>query len=131
LLKYIHTIKAKCFSHNESSSGLYIRTDPYLSFGVWFFLNRFTHTMLHYTIILHVLIYTLLHHDWFPFVLIWMVICLLPTYNMCAIYTRNSLFSLLHFAEIYRFNKLWNLLNWCMVGDPVVYITGVLLYTLF
>jgi len=70
------------------------------------FFNRFILNKLHYTVILHVLVYTLLHNDWFPFVLIWMVICLLSTYNICAIYTRNSLFSLLQFAEIYRFNKL-------------------------
>jgi hypothetical protein len=30
LLKYIHTIKETCFSYRELSSGLYIRTDPYL-----------------------------------------------------------------------------------------------------
>jgi hypothetical protein len=73
---------------------------------VCFFFNKFIHNMLHYRVILHVLVYTLLHNDCFPFVLIWMVICLLPTYNICAIYTRNSLFSLLQFAKIYRFNKL-------------------------
>ena len=30
LLKYIHTIKATCFSYKEPSSGICIRTDPYL-----------------------------------------------------------------------------------------------------
>jgi hypothetical protein len=43
-----------------------------------FFFNRFIHNMLHYTVIPHVLVYTLLHNNCFPFVLIWMVICLLP-----------------------------------------------------
>jgi len=30
----MHTIKATCFSYKEPSSGLYIRTDPYLVIGV-------------------------------------------------------------------------------------------------
>jgi hypothetical protein len=33
-LKYIHTIKATCFTYNKSSAGLYIRTDLYLVFGL-------------------------------------------------------------------------------------------------
>ena len=37
----------------------------------------------------------------------WMVIYLVPNYNICAVYTRKSLFSLLQFAEIYRFDKSW------------------------
>jgi hypothetical protein len=34
MLKYIYIIKSTCFSYKEPSSGLYIRTDPYLVFGV-------------------------------------------------------------------------------------------------
>jgi len=36
-----------------------------------------------------------------------MVIYLAPNYNICAVYTRKSLFSLLQLAEIYRFDKSW------------------------
>jgi hypothetical protein len=31
---HMRTIKATCFSYKEPSPGLYIRTDPYLVFGV-------------------------------------------------------------------------------------------------
>jgi len=31
---YTYTIKATCFSYKEPSSGLYVRRDPYLVFGV-------------------------------------------------------------------------------------------------
>jgi hypothetical protein len=34
LLKYIHTIKATCFSYKQPLSDLCIRADPYLVFGV-------------------------------------------------------------------------------------------------
>jgi len=33
-VKIIHTIKATCFSYKEPSSGFYIKTHPYLVFGV-------------------------------------------------------------------------------------------------
>ena len=60
--------------------------------------------MLHYRVILHVLVYTLLHNNnYFFFTL--MVIHLASNYNICAVYTRKSLFSLLQFADIYRFDK--------------------------
>ena len=76
--------------------------------------DRSIRTVLHYTVTLHVLVYTLLHNNCFPFVFIWMVICLLPTY-ICAIYTRHSLFSLLQSAEIYRFVCVCVVCVWCLV----------------
>jgi hypothetical protein len=36
-----------------------------------------------------------------------MDIYLVSKYNICAEYTQKFLFSLLQFAEIYRFNKSW------------------------
>ena len=49
------------------------------------FFNMFIHTMLHYRVILHVLVYTLLHNDCFSFVLVWMVICLLSKYDIICV----------------------------------------------
>jgi hypothetical protein len=72
-------------------------------FLIWLFTKRSI------TVMLHVLVYTLLHNDCCLFVLICMVICLVAKYNICAIhsYTRKSLFSLLQFSEIYIFDKSW------------------------
>jgi hypothetical protein len=48
----IHTYhKATCFRYKEPSSGLYIRTDPYLVFGVWLGSQLFT--LLEYCYIQH------------------------------------------------------------------------------
>ena len=72
-----------------------------------FFFNIFIHNMLHYRVILHVLVCTLLRSDCFPFVLIWMVICLLPKYNiLCVQYIH-----LIHYLVYYSLLKSIDLTN--------------------
>jgi len=123
-----HAYSAICLSTVLSDNGLYICSLLWLSGKLWqvrrlfSFFNRFIHAMLHYTVILHVLVYTLLHNDCFPFVLIWMVICQLPTYNICAIYTRNCLvyYSLLKSIDLTKCEKAFKYLatSSLFVGGP-------------
>jgi len=48
--------------------------------------------------LLHVLVYTLLRNDCFPFVLVWMVICLLPKYNIICVQYIHVIHCLVYYS---------------------------------